>query len=132
MASCLKPETYHATTKSGKSISETAKDANTYVDYPSIEAAINDAATVIRDEVKKIADAIAKVQIGKEALCVKDKSMQPVVDEVSEYVKGLPDRGIISALDSYKEQALKVHNEKQEEYNQEAQSKVRSRANSEE
>ena len=132
MASCLRPETYYATTKSGVRISETAKDANSDVDYPSIEAACDTIATTLKDELNKISKAIANVQIGKEALCVSDKSMQPVVDEVSDFVKGLPEAGgITSFLDEVKTRALEEHNRIQKEYNEAAESKVKSRASSE-
>lgn len=128
----LKPETYHATTKSGKTISETAQDANSYLDYPSVESAIENVEKVIEEEFKKISNAIANVKMGKEALCVQDTSMQPVIDEMSEFIQGIPGRGITSLLEDTKSKALQIHDDKQREYNEEAEKKVKARAQSEE
>ena len=131
MASYIKPETYHGTNKAGQSISETAKDAASDIDYKAIEAACDKILEVAKDELKKVSKAIGNVQLGANALCVEDKTLQPVVDEVSDFVNTLPEKGMVSFLDEIKSRSLQAHNELQTKYNDEAKEKLRQREASE-
>lgn len=123
-------KTCYATTKSGKTISKTAPSASTIIDYKSIESACENIMTVANDGMQDISDAINKVQIGSEALSVADKNMQPILEEVSDFIKTLPEQAMSATIDEAKERALQVYNEKQEELNEKTQQEVNAEAQS--
>lgn len=128
----VKPETYHATTKSGKTISETAKDANTVIDYPSIKKAGYHVKEVARDSSIKVVEQIGNIKAGKETLSVNDKTLEPLIAEISDYVRKLPSMGVYETIDAAVSDALEKHDQLQREYNEEAEAKVKARAASEE
>ena len=82
------------------------------------------------EKIKFISDAINKVQIGSEALSVADKNMQPILEEVSDFIKTLPEQAMSATIDEAKERALQVYNEKQEELNEKTQQEVNAEAQS--
>ena len=86
--------------------------------------------TVANDGMQDISDAINKVQIGSEALSVADKNMQPILEEVSDFIKTLPEQAMSATIDEAKERALQVYNEKQEELNEKTQQEVNAEAQS--
>lgn len=122
--------TYYATTKSGKTISKTAPSASTIIDYKSIESACDNIMTVANDGMQDISDAINKVQIGSEALSVADKNMQPILEEVSNFIKTLPEQAMSATIEEAKKRALEVYNEKQEELNEKTRQEVNAEAQS--
>ena len=130
MAGMIDAKTCYATTKSGKTISKTAPSASTIIDYKSIESACENIMTVANDGMQDISDAINKVQIGSEALSVADKNMQPILEEVSDFIKTLPEQAMSATIDEAKERALQVYNEKQEELNEKTQQEVNAEAQS--
>lgn len=123
-------KTCYATTKSGKTISKTAPSASTIIDYKSIESACDNIMTVANDGMQDISNAINKVQIGSEALSVADKNMQPILEEVSNFIKTLPEQAMSETIAEAKERALQVYNEKQEELNEKTQQEVNAEAQS--
>lgn len=130
MSGMIDAKTCYATTKSGKTISKTAPSASTIIDYKSIESACENIMTVANDGMQDISDAINKVQIGSEALSVADKNMQPILEEVSDFIKTLPEQAMSATIDEAKERALQVYNEKQEELNEKTQQEVNAEAQS--
>lgn len=122
--------TYYATTKSGKTISKTAPSASTIIDYKSIESACDNIMTVANDGMQDISDAINKVQIGSEALSVADKNMQPILEEVSNFIKTLPEQAMSATIEEAKKRALEVYNEKQDELNEKTRQEVNAEAQS--
>ena len=130
MAGMIDAKTCYATTKSGKTISKTAPSASTIIDYKCIESACENIMTVANDGMQDISDAINKVQIGSEALSVADKNMQPILEEVSDFIKTLPEQAMSATIDEAKERALQVYNEKQEELNEKTQQEVNAEAQS--
>ena len=105
-------------------------NASTIIDYKSIESACENIMTVANDGMQDISDAINKVQIGSEALSVADKNMQPILEEVSDFIKTLPEQAMSATIDEAKERALQVYNEKQEELNEKTQQEVNAEAQS--
>ena len=130
MAGMIDAKTCYATTKSGKTISKTAPSASTIIDYKSIESACDNIMTVANDGMQDISNAINKVQIGSEALSVADKNMQPILEEVSNFIKTLPEQAMSETIAEAKERALQVYNEKQEELNEKTQQEVKAEAQS--
>ncbi len=130
MAGMTDARTYYATTKSGKTISKTAPSASTIIDYKSIESACDNIMTVANDGMQDISDAINKVQIGSEALSVADKNMQPILEEVSNFIKTLPEQAMSATIEEAKKRALEVYNEKQEELNEKTRQEVNAEAQS--
>ena len=114
------PRTFNGTSNKGKSVSVTATSASTILDYDGIEAACDDALHIAEDEMKTVSKQLHEVQMGKEALCVEDKDMQPVIDEIGDYVMSIPGQGIAPTLEEIKTKALEVYNSKQDEFNQQA------------
>lgn len=93
-------------------ITVTATSAATKLDYEGISDACDNVLNVAHKEMKKIAKKIEKVQCGKEALAVEDKTMQPVIEEAAELVTTLPNY-MEETLESVKAEALKKYNELQ-------------------
>ena len=97
-----------------------ATDASTRLDYDGVCKACDNILNVSTDEMARVAGNIEKVQLGKETLCVKDKSLQPLVDEVGALIKSLPEQGIAPSLESIKEMSLEIFNNIQTELNDKA------------
>ena len=114
------PKTFTGTSNKGKQVSVTAKSASTVLDYDGIESACEEALQTANDEMKAVSKQLHEVQMGKEALCVEDKDMQPVIDEIGDYVMSIPEQGIAPTLEEIKSTALEKYNKKQDEFNQEA------------
>ncbi len=123
------PKTFTGTSNKGKQVSVTAKSASTVLDYDGIESACENAISVANDEMKNVSKQLHDVQMGKEALCVEDKDMQPVIDEIGDYVMSIPGEGIQPTLDQIKEAALTAYNTKQEEFNAEAEAEFNNKLN---
>ena len=97
-----------------------ATEAKTRLDYDGVCRACDNILNVSNDEMGRVASNIEKVQLGKEALCVEDKSLQPIVDEVGALIKSLPEQGIAPSLESIKEMTLEIYNGIQAELNDSA------------
>lgn len=97
-----------------------AADASTRLDYDGVCAACDNILNISTDEMVRVAGNIEKVQLGKETLCVKDKSLQPLVDEVGALIKSLPEQGIAPSLESIKSMSLDIFNNIQTELNEQA------------
>ncbi len=130
MASMMDPKTCYATTKSGKTIQKTAPSASTVIDYPGIEKACEEIKNVAQNGMDDISDSINKVQVGSDTLGVADKNMQPIVEEVGNFLKSMPEQEIVPTLEQIKETALTAYNNKQEELNSQTQSEVEAEASS--
>lgn len=132
MASMMDPKTCYATTKSGKTIQKTAPSASTVIDYPGIEQACEEIKNVAQNGMDDISDSINKVQVGSDTLGVADKNMQPIVEEVGDFIKSIPEleQSIVPTLEQIKEIALTAYNNKQEELNSQTQSEVDAEASS--
>lgn len=131
MAVMIDNKTCYATTKSGNSISKKAESASNIIDYKGIEKACDNIIKVANDGMKDISDAINKVEIGSEALAIADKNMEPILEEVSNSIKSLPEQsGMCALIDSIKEKALQAYNRKQVELNDRAQKEINVEAQS--
>ncbi len=94
----------------------TAESAANYIDYNGIVSAADNVLNVAREAVNDIAKKLRNVQIGQEALTVGDKTMEPVIEEVSQIISTLAD-GLEPTLENIKDTALQKYNEKQNELN---------------
>lgn len=111
------PATY---TNSTYNISETATDAKTILDYNGVVSACDKILSTANEGMKKIADNISNVQLGERTLCIEDKSLQPLVDELKNVIKGFPGQGIEPVLEEIKSAAQSRLDEIQTEKNDEA------------
>ncbi len=109
------PKVY--TSKSGKKFSHDAREIIAIDEIDKKCDAIVEAAS---EGCKEICNKIKNVNLGKEALCVADSSLEPALDEISEYVKSIATEGIKPNTDAYKEQAATVFEEKQKEEDEKA------------
>ncbi len=116
MASRKSPETY--TAKDGKTF--TAKDASTMLDIDSVNKKCENIVKVAKEGCKNICTKIENVEIGKEALCVADSSLEPALEEVNRYIKTIASDGIEPTIDKVKEAALDAFNKLQEIENDKA------------
>ncbi len=112
----VSPETY--TAKDGKKF--TAKDASTMLDIDSINKKCDNIVKVAKEGCKNICTKIENVEIGKEALCVADSSLEPALDEVNRYIKTIASDGIEPTVEQIKEEALAAFNKLQEQENEKA------------
>lgn len=120
----ITPDTYRDRTYG---ITETAVDANTILDYSGVVKACDNILNVSQDGMDRIAGNIGKVQLGKEVLCVQDKSFEPLVEEVGQFLKSLPAEGISPALEEIKAMALEAHDQLQTIENEKASSRFNAR-----
>lgn len=120
----VQPSTYR---NSAYNITETALDANTILDYNGVVRACDKILSVSKDGMDRIAGNIERVQLGKEVLCVQDSSLEPLVDEVEQFLKSLPDQGIAPALEDIKQMALEVHDQIQSTENEKASARYNQR-----
>ena len=112
----VSPETY--TAKDGKKF--TAKDASTMLDIDSINKKCDNIVKVAKEGCENLCKKIGNVEIGKEALCVADSSLEPALEEVSNYIKTISSDGIEPTVDQIKEAALAAFNKLQEIENDKA------------
>lgn len=124
----VEPQTGVATSASGKEVRVPAKDASTVVDYTSIQAKAADVKKVAYDSLDAVAEKARNINAGGEVLSVEDKKLQPLIEEVADYIGTLAESGIYESLESATETALKVHDQFQEEYNEEAQQEAERKA----
>ena len=110
------PATY--TAKDGKKF--TAKDASTMLDIDSINKKCENIVKVAKDGCDKICTKIGNVEIGKEALCVADTSLEPALEEVDKYIKSIASEGIEPTVEQIKDEALAAFNKLQEIENDKA------------
>ena len=110
------PATY--TAKDGKKF--TAKDASTMLDIDSINKKCDNIVKVAKEGCENLCKKIGNVEIGKEALCVADSSLEPALEEVSNYIKTISSDGIEPTVDQIKEAALAAFNKLQEIENDKA------------
>lgn len=120
----ITPDTYRNRTYG---ITETAVNADTILDYNGVVKACDNILNVSKDGMDRIAGNIGKVQLGKEVLCVEDKSFEPIVEEVAQFLKSLPEEGIAPALEEIKAMALEVHDQLQTIENEKASTRFNSR-----
>ena len=116
MASRKSPETY--TAKDGKTFK--AKDASTMLDIDSIDKKCDNIVKVAKEGCENLCKKIGNVEIGKETLCVADSSLEPALEEVSNYIKTISSDGIEPTVDQIKEAALAAFNKLQEIENDKA------------
>ena len=112
----VSPETY--TAKDGKKF--TAKDASTMLDIDSINKKCDNIVKVAKEGCENLCKKIGNVEIGKETLCVADSSLEPALEEVSNYIKTISSDGIEPTVDQIKEAALAAFNKLQEIENDKA------------
>lgn len=120
------PQTYRDRTYD---VTVTAVNADTILDYNGVVKACDNILSVSKDGMDKVASNIEKVQLGKETLCVQDSSLEPIVDEVGQYLKSLPELGIEPALEEIKAMALEAHDQLQTIENEKANAEYVSRRN---
>ena len=120
----ITPDTYRDRTYG---ITETAVDANTILDYNGVVKACDKILNVSQDGMDRIAKNVGKVQLGKEVLCVQDKSFEPIVEEVGQFLRTLPEQGIAPALEEIKSMALEAHDQIQTIENEKASSRFKAR-----
>lgn len=120
----ITPDTYRNSTYG---ITETAVNANTILDYDGVVKACDKILNVSQDGMDRIAGNISKVQLGKEVLCVQDKSFEPIVEEVAQFLKSLPNEGVSPALEEIKAMALEQHDQIQTIENEKANSRFNAR-----
>lgn len=120
----ITPDTYRDRTYG---ITETAVDANTILDYNGVVKACDKILNVSQDGMDRIAKNVGKVQLGKEVLCVQDKSFEPIVEEVGQFLRTLPEQGIAPALEEIKSMALEAHDQIQTIENEKASSRFNAR-----
>lgn len=104
------PQTYKS--KSGKTFCYDAREIIAIDDIDTKCDAIVEAAS---EGCKKICKDMKNVNLGKEALCVADSSLEPAVDELSDYIKSIATEGVKPVTDQFKGEAAKVFEEKQKE-----------------
>ena len=116
------PASYHNNTYN---ISITAESASSVIDYDAICAACDNIVTVAKDNCDQISKKVRNVKCGKDALAVEDKSMQPLIDEVADFIDTIPG-SIETALEDIKNIALTQYNDIQNQNNQAALDKFNS------
>lgn len=113
----VNPQTY---TETSLGISVTADDAKKLLDYQGVVAACDNILDVANNGMKTIANNISNVPLGKETLCVEDKSLEPYVDEIQNAIKSYPEQGIAPALEEIKAAAAAALDELQTQKNEAA------------
>lgn len=93
------------TSKSGKKYSYDARKILAIDDVDTKCDAIVDAA---KNGCDKICKDMNNVQIGKEALSVADKSLEPALEQIGDYIKSISTDGVRPSTDKIKEQAANV------------------------
>ena len=69
-------------------ITREAEKAENYINPQEVHAAIENIMTVVDTGLKQIASSIEKFECGKETLVVADKTIQPIVEELSAQIAG--------------------------------------------
>lgn len=106
-------------------ISITAENAANTIDYEAISSACDNVVKVAKENCDAISKKVRNVKCGKEALSVEDKSMQPLIDEVADFIDTIPD-AIEQALEEIKSTSLSKYNEIQGQNNDAALEKFNS------
>ena len=97
------PTTY--TSKSGKTFTY---DARKLLDIDSIDTKCGEIISEAETSCKKICKKMKNVKIGKEVMCVADKSLEPALDEISKYIDNISKVGITNYVDQYKDAAAQT------------------------
>lgn len=116
----ITPETYTGTSKSGRHVSVTAQDASKDIDCEAIASTVESIKETARETLEGIGYRVKNIEAGKETLSVEDKTLKPLIDDVSDWITMLPDEGIYGSLDAAAKYAEERHDEFQELYNKEA------------
>lgn len=116
----ISPETYTGTSKSGKHISVTAQDASKDIDCEAIKSTVESIKETAKETLEGVSFKVRHIEAGKDTLSVEDKTLKPLIDEVSDWIEALPKEGIYESLDSAAAYAEERHDEFQEQYNKEA------------
>lgn len=104
----------------------TAQDANNDINPQNVSDACKNVQEVAEQSFKKIGSRIIDVECGKDALSAEDASMEPVLEENGNAIKGLASQ-MSEALEQVVTQATEAHDKLQEQYNEEAQTMLNSR-----
>lgn len=115
MAEPLEAKTY--TAKDGK---EFIKKANKDLHIGEIKKKCNEVVSVAKDGCEAICNKMKNVEIGKEVLCVADKSLEGIVEEVEKYINSIATDAIKPVMDQVYSDAVSAFNKLQNKYNEDA------------
>ncbi len=115
MAGYPQPQKY--TAKNGKVFQYDAREKLAIED---VEAKCNAIVEAAKTGCEAICKEISGVQIGKETLCVADSSLEPALEEVSNYIKSIATEGIEPTTDEILSQAAAKFSELQTEEDERA------------
>ncbi len=74
----------------GNDIYVRANDALQVIDYNAIEAACDDIVNLSKTECESISKKVKNVHCGQDILSVKDKTMEPLIEEVGDLIATIP------------------------------------------
>lgn len=85
---------------------------------------------VSEDGCENICKKIKNVEIGKETLCVADKSLEGIVEEVENYIKSITSEAIEPSVEQIYDEAVEAFNSLQNKYDDNARNEMNSYNNS--
>lgn len=97
-----------------------AKDADDDIDYEAIDSIYNEIKIELRDGINNIKKKLQQVNLGEDVLLVDDKSMKRIINDFSDALDEIPN-AILKTLMEIRAKALRVHDQKQAQYNLKAQ-----------
>lgn len=115
MASPNEPAVY--TANDGKQFSKSASEK---LDIAGVKSACDAVVQASDEGCKTISDKMKNVQIGKETICVADKSMEGVVEEVETYINSITSEAVKPVMEQVYDDALAAYNKLQATCDQEA------------
>ncbi len=90
-------------------------DARAKLDIDGVDAKCDAIVEAASTGCETICKAIGEVELGGDALCVADESLEPALEEVSDYIKSIATEGVQPTTDSIKETAAARFEELQQE-----------------
>ena len=97
-----------------------SRDARKLLDIDNVDAKCDAIVTASKEGCENLCDKINKVEIGKEALCVADSSLEPALEEAGNYIKSITTEGIEPTTEEIKSQAASKFEELQDQENEKA------------